>query len=733
MRCSSVAAAGALIAATVSACGRDTAEEVIGSTSAELAAWANGNISQVLRVNPGEITVRNICELTVPLSSAKPLTFIASDPVNGPVTSLAWKGNQVTNGMLSVNGCPSYPCDVIARFHELGANGSAVGCNVIADDGTSSLIGTSTGNALTVSLPPSAPIIFNQDVKIGASGTPIAGSCVLRDGALLPSASVNNFQVSVNGTTLVNFPSPMPIGDVSWPTPIPSVPFGKLYVGSEIGATRIKHVTGRAEQLTEGAALRCGGMYFDGPNQVYDVNVNGIPVGMGVSLVRGTTGWTCGAASFGTGDGCDSGCGIADPDCSCLTNTDCGSGTYCGAAGACVPEKANGQSCTAAWECQSHACPNQICCSFGSGFNRVNLSAGLNPSFVAIGEFNKDGFLDLVVAEYGPNTVSRRLNDGLGNFLAATSYSVGLQPNSIAIGDFNGDTNADLAVANSGSTTVSALLGTPGGSFSPQVQFPSGAAPSSVATGDFNNDGVLDLAVANSTDNNLSVLLGTGLGTFLAPVTYGTGINPVSVVTANFNGDSYLDIAVANAGDLNGTPSPAGTVSVLLGAGGGAFSLPTTIDAGGIFPFSVTAGDFNGDAVPDLALAIYGDPLLGDATASVLLGTGAGTFLPPQTYSLLTTLPGAQAIAVFDYNADGKRDLVVAGASSKISILLGTGTGTFSVLQPMSFVGLNNNGSVAVGDLNGDTGEDVVVSNFGTDTGSGAGNSVSVLYNRCVP
>ena len=206
-------------------------------------------------------------------------------------------------------------------------------------------------------------------------------------------------------------------------------------------------------------------------------------------------------------------------------------------------------------------------------------------------------------------------------------------------------------------------------------------------------------------------------------------------MTANFNGDNHLDIAVAIFGDPNSTPLPAGTVSVLLGTGGGAFSPPTTIATGGILSSSVTAGDFNGDAITDLAVANYGDYINpgGDGTVSILLGTGVGTFHPPQTYSLLTNLPGAQAIAVGDFNTDGEQDLVVANATNLISILLGTGTGTFSVPNPLSFTGLNNNGSVAVGDLNGDGGDDVVVTNYGTATAPdpGADNSIIVLYNRC--
>src|SRR5262249_53066833 len=54
----------------------------------------------------------------------------------------------------------------------------------------------------------------------------------------------------------------------------------------------------------------------------------------------------------------------------------------------------------------------------------------------------------------------------------------------------------------------------------------------------------------------------------------------------------------------------------------------------------------------------------------------------------------------------------------------------FNVQTPMSFPGLNNNGCVAVADFNKDNLQDVVLTNFGTDYGSGAGSTITVLYGK---
>src|SRR5262249_1794361 len=118
-------------------------------------------------------------------------------------------------------------------------------------------------------------------------------------------------------------------------------------------------------------------------------------------------------------------------------------------------------------------------------------------------------------------------------------------------------------------------------------------------------------------------------------------------------------------------------------------------------------------------------------TVSVFLGNGNGTLSAATTYSTLTGLPGAQAVAIGDLTGDGKLDLAVASASNRISILVGNGDGTFVTQSPMSFTGLNNNGSVAIADLNGDGRLDLTVTNFGTTVGgSNAGTTVTVLLGQ---
>ncbi|CAF5113184.1 unnamed protein product, partial [Rotaria sp. Silwood1] len=86
-------------------------------------------------------------------------------------------------------------------------------------------------------------------------------------------------------------------------------------------------------------------------------------------------------------------------------------------------------------------------------------------------------------------------------FPIQTTYATGRVPCSVAVGDFNHDTRLDIVVANRGSNTVGVLLGYENGSFLNQTQYLTGSWPFSVAVGDFNNDTQLDIVIANFDDN----------------------------------------------------------------------------------------------------------------------------------------------------------------------------------------------------------------------------------------
>jgi hypothetical protein len=210
----------------------------------------------------------------------------------------------------------------------------------------------------------------------------------------------------------------------------------------------------------------------------------------------------------------------------------------------------------------------------GTFRSQVEYPAGSAPNWVTVGDFNRDGRLDLAVADGnagGPSTVSILINNGNGTFPAPVSYPLNANAASIATADFNGDGKLDLAVVDN-IGLVSILLGNGNGTFQPRTDYPVDSFPwGSLAIGDFNEDGHLDISVGNFGSNTVSVLLGNGDGTFQPEIQGSTGSSPHGVVAGDFNGDGRLDLAVAN---LHGN-----TVSILLQDGTVALS-PSNLNFG---------------------------------------------------------------------------------------------------------------------------------------------------------
>jgi hypothetical protein len=334
----------------------------------------------------------------------------------------------------------------------------------------------------------------------------------------------------------------------------------------------------------------------------------------------------------------------------------------------------------------------------------VNYATGTGPCSVDVGDFNGDGKIDIVVANYSSNNVSILLGNGNGTFAAAVNYTVGLMPRFVTTGDFNGDGSIDVVTANYQSNNVSVLLGNGNGTFTTAVNYMVGS-PISITTGDFNGDGNIDLAIANEGGCNVSILLGNGNGTFTTAVNYNVGVFPVSVTTGDFNGDGRLDLAIANSESNN--------VSILLGNGNGTFTTAVNYSVGKL-PRSIRTEDFNGDGNIDLAI----DNEMGN-NVSILLGYGNGTFNTAVNYTV-GDLPWS--VTTGDFNGDGNIDLATANFSSKnVSILFGNGNGTFNTAVNYA-IGFNCR-TIITDDFNGDGILDIVTANDN-------GNSISVLLGK---
>jgi hypothetical protein len=327
----------------------------------------------------------------------------------------------------------------------------------------------------------------------------------------------------------------------------------------------------------------------------------------------------------------------------------------------------------------------------------VSYPAGEMLQDVVTADFDRDGRPDLAVVDWWSGTVSVLRGNADGTFQPARAFATGEEPLSVAVGDFDGDGRLDLATANE--YDVSVLRGNGDGTFRPPVSVHSHyaqahgyAEPASVAVGDLNGDGAQDLVVTENRYDfaagryygTATVLPGNGDGSFRTPI-----VNPLgaglyrSAAVADFNGDGVPDLAAAN-GERS-------IVGVLLGDGRGNLANLREFPAGGS-PWSVVAGDVNGDARADLVTA---NPT---GSVGVLLGDGAGGFATARTYAA-----GGRPAAVVlgDFDRDGKPDIATANhADDSVSILRGHGDGSF--LAAGVVAAGDGAASLAAGDFNGD-------------------------------
>jgi hypothetical protein len=134
--------------------------------------------------------------------------------------------------------------------------------------------------------------------------------------------------------------------------------------------------------------------------------------------------------------------------------------------------------------------------------------AGMFPVGGAVGDVNGDGLPDLVAGGVGlGNLVSVLLGNGDGTFGWAAAFPAGDGPSIPVLADFNRDGFVDMVLSNQRGNNVSLLLGNGDGTFQAPTHYRTDTVPIGLATGLFTGDAFPDLVAANRTAGTLSVLL----------------------------------------------------------------------------------------------------------------------------------------------------------------------------------------------------------------------------------
>jgi hypothetical protein len=315
------------------------------------------------------------------------------------------------------------------------------------------------------------------------------------------------------------------------------------------------------------------------------------------------------------------------------------------------------------------------------------FSSGPLSGQIAVGDFNGDGKLDLAVSNnclgYCPtnSTISILLGNGDGTFQAPITTPAN-NPWNMAVGDFNGDGKLDLVVTSydAGGTIpllgpdvpISVYLGNGDGTFQAGATYDVSAF--SIVAGDFNGDGKLDLVYLTGQaggSEQLVFLEGDGDGTFQTPGVSQSvpTTNPSQLVAADLNGDGKLDLLAMDNNYYGLLHLQPREIWSWLGNGDGSFqpAVGTPTLAG---PSLLGVRDFNADGKLDVAYTTTSDapPIVSEV--EVLFGNGDGTFGPSGASGGYIAYGAIQGIAG-DFNNDGKMDLAVGGsAPSSLTVFL---------------------------------------------------------------
>ena len=218
---------------------------------------------------------------------------------------------------------------------------------------------------------------------------------------------------------------------------------------------------------------------------------------------------------------------------------------------------------------------------------------------LSIADINADGLPDLILANRGnlPTSNYICLNNGKGQFNANCISFAPYPATTISPADFNKDGFIDLVVPHRDGGQSYVYLGSSDNSFSDTQRVPFGPADATIrmaAVADFNADNLLDIVTI---DENKGVYLYFGQKdqTFSAGISLADSkIVPYALAVADLNNDEKIDIIVGHVE----APS---SVFFNDGIGRNFKSISFGDSKGTVYGFAV--GDFNRDGTLDIATA----------------------------------------------------------------------------------------------------------------------------------
>ncbi|CAF4099118.1 unnamed protein product [Rotaria socialis] len=359
---------------------------------------------------------------------------------------------------------------------------------------------------------------------------------------------------------------------------------------------------------------------------------------------------------------------------------------------------------------------------------------------VAVGDFNNDTWLDMVVTNHIVDLISIYFGQDDGSFSIPTQFPTGTGSTlyMVAVGDLSKDSRLDIAVANFGTNSIGVFMGFRNGSFDNHTDHSiCTSRPIVISISDLNNDALLVIVSVNYRTHRISIPHGYENGKFSSAIMYWTGYGSFrsSVVIADFNNDNYLDLAVTNYGtdnidsyvDIAVANFGSNEIGVLVNNGNGTSTKQVPYSTDSASPYTIGVEDFNQDNRLDLLVTNKGANNI-----VVLIGYGNGTFANPKMYSTGATSP--ISLAVGDINKDSRLDVIgVSNDTGALDIVFGSfeslenqvicsaDSSPYAVAIGLDIVVANYSDALSVflahitGDFNNDNQLDIVFSNGGSN------------------
>ncbi len=285
-------------------------------------------------------------------------------------------------------------------------------------------------------------------------------------------------------------------------------------------------------------------------------------------------------------------------------------------------------------------------------------------------------------------------------FIRIDSFRVGAY-GAAAWGDYDGDGRADLAYGAQTMQTgqpdfLTIYHNTPGGMAALPLNLPYAPSPQ-LCWADLDNNGTDELIVSGAGLNGAQTTVYQYNGSTLMPIAglrlpgYENGYT----AAADYNGDGWKDLA------MTGYDSSGQQAGVILKGGPGFSFTPLPARIIGAEKGEIKWGDYDGDGKPDLLMNGYAIGI-GSSRIWIYKNMGGDSFQLQPTY-----FPGmAGTVDWLDYDGDGRLDFLATGVDTtgvqnRTDLYHNNGNGTFSAAMT-NLPAFGEPSAVAVGDFNGD-------------------------------